>query len=61
MSTKGIYKYLSDLVSTYKELVEFSISSAIAKIAVTNKTLVNTNISTTTFAPIETPKEKLLI
>ena len=49
MSRKGIYKYLSDLVSNFKELVEFSLSDAIAKIAVTNKTLVKTNISTITF------------
>ena len=39
MSRKGIYKYLSDLDSTFKVLVEFSISSAIVKIAVTNKPL----------------------
>ena len=45
MSRKDIYKYLSDLVLTFKELVKFSISSAIVKIAVTNKTLVKTNIS----------------
>ena len=49
MSRKGIYKYLSDLVLNLKELFEFSLSSAIAKIAVTNKTLVKTNISTITF------------
>ena len=49
MSKKGIYKYLSDLVSTFKELVEFSLRSAIVKIAATNKTLVKTNISTITF------------
>ena len=36
MSRKGIYKYLPDLVSNFKELVEFSFSSAIVKIAVTN-------------------------
>ena len=49
MSKKGIYKYLLDLVSTFKELVEFSIRSAIVKIAATNKTLIKTNISTITF------------
>ena len=49
MSGKGIYKYLSDLVSNFKELVEFSLRGAIVKIAVTNKTLVKTNISTITF------------
>ena len=43
-----MYKYLSDLVSTFKKLVEFSLSSAIVKIAVTNKTLIKTNISTIT-------------
>ena len=48
MSRKGIYIYLSDLVSTFDELVEFSLSSAIVKIAVTNKTRVRTNISTIT-------------
>ena len=36
MSRKVIYKYLLDLVSTFKELIEFSLSSAIVKIAVTN-------------------------
>ena len=49
MPRKGIYKYLLGLVSTSKELVEFSLSSAIVKIAVTNKTLFKTNISTITF------------
>ena len=49
MSRKDIYKYLSDLVSNFKELVEFSLSSAIVKIAVTNITLVKTNILTITF------------
>ena len=49
MSRKDIYKYLSDLVSNFKELVEFSLSKAIIKIAVTNKILVKANISTTTF------------
>ena len=32
MSGKGIYKYLSDLVSNFKELVELSRSSEIVKI-----------------------------
>ena len=45
MSRKGIYKYLSDLVSVFKELVKFSLSGAIVEIAGTNKTLVKTNIS----------------
>ena len=49
MSRKGIYKYLLDLHSDFKELVEFSLSSAIVKTAVTNKTLVKTNIVTITF------------
>ena len=54
------------LVSTFKEFVEFSLCgaaqllklrcSAIVEIAVTNKTLVKTNISTVTFAPIKTTK-----
>ena len=49
MSRKGIYKYLLDLVSDFKGLVEFSLSSAIVKTAVTNKTLIRTNILTITF------------
>ena len=49
MSRKGIYKYLSDLISNFKELIEYLLRSAIVKIAVTNKTLVKTNISTITF------------
>ena len=62
MCRKGIYKYLSDLVSNFKELVEFSLSSAIVKIAVTNKTLVKTNTSkkknnnNKSFTTIETQK-----
>ena len=36
-------RYLLDLVSTFKELVQFSISSAFAKIAITNKILVQIN------------------
>ena len=49
------------LGSIFKELVEFSLSSAIVKIAVANKTLVKTNISKITFAPIETQQLKLLL
>ena len=37
------------LSSSFKELVEFSLSSAMVKIVVTNKTLVETNISTVAF------------
>ena len=37
------------LVPTFTEFVEFSLLSAIVKIAVTNKTLVEGNISTVTF------------
>ena len=58
MSGKAIYKMSIKilqlclvLVSTFKELVEFSLSSAAQffKIAVTSKTLVETNILTVTF------------
>ena len=38
------------LGSSFKEFVEFSLSSAIVEIAVTNKTLFKTNISTATFS-----------
>ena len=49
MSGKGIYKYSSDLVSTFRELVELSINNATVEIVVTNKNPVKTNISTITF------------
>ena len=37
------------LGSSFKEFLEFSLSGATVKIAVTNKTLVKTNIPTVTF------------
>ena len=56
MPTKGIHKMTMKvsqlclvLGSSFKEFVEFSLSSAIVKIAITNKTLVKTNISTIAF------------
>ena len=48
MSIKILQLWLV-LVSTFIELVEFSFSSAIVKIAVTKKTFVETNISKVTF------------
>ena len=56
MPRKGMYKmpikiFQLDLVlvSIFKEFVEFSHSSAIVKIAVTNENLIETNISKVTF------------
>ena len=56
MSRKGTYKMSIKILElylvlgpTFIEFVEFSLSSTIVKIAVTNKTLVKTNISTVTF------------
>ena len=56
MSRKGTYKMSIKILELYLvlgsifiELVEFSLSSTIVKIAVTNKTLVKTYISTVTF------------
>ena len=44
------------LVPTFKEFVELSLNSAIPKSAVTNKTLVKTNISIEPFPTIKTTK-----
>ena len=56
MSRKGIYKMTITILqlclvfgSTFREFDEFSLSRAIVKIEVTNKTLVKTNVSTETF------------
>ena len=47
--TITILQLWSVLGLSFMEFVEFSLSSAIVKIAVTNKTLIKTNISTVTF------------
>ena len=62
MSRKGMYKYLSDLVSTGKKLVEFSLSSTIfLKLPLQTKPLLKQIFQQLSFAPIETQKQKLLI
>ena len=63
MSRKRIYKMSIKilelcviLVSTFREFVEFSLSSAIVKITVTNKTLVKQIVRRKLFAAIKTTK-----